>query len=229
MLSPYHRDRGFHGARARAAVAASVLAMMAVAIPAAAESPEPAHHRLAVHFGPDAAVPVIGLGRGVTFAPARISDPASQEAAPAVATEYSDAYRVRAKVHRIGSFAMIPLFVAQGLIGQSLYNSSSSGGRGAHAAVGAAIGVLFGVDTVTGVWNMVESRHDANGRGRRMLHGVLMMAADAGFLATSMTTPERERGFRERGGASPATHRAIAFTSMGLATVGYLVMLIGGR
>src|SRR6187401_1103659 len=35
--------------------------------------------------------------------------------APAVAFEYSDAYHRRATIHRVGSIAMIPLFVTQGI------------------------------------------------------------------------------------------------------------------
>ena len=92
--------------------------------------------------------------------------------------------------------------------------------------VAGGIGALFAVDTVTGVWNLVESRKDPDKRGRRLLHGVLMLSADAGFLATAALGPESEHGEIE---GSRSTHRAVAFTSIGLASAGYLIMLFGGN
>lgn len=157
---------------------------------------------------------------------------AAQTSAPAkVAVEYSEAYRLRAKIHKYSSFAMLPLFATEVALGQSLYNNGGQGSRrSAHAAVGAGIGALFAVNTVTGGWNLWEARGDPNGRTRRWLHGLLMMAADVGFVATNAVAPHREF---ERGGGNFSgnrdTHRRVAFVSMGLATAGYLVMFIGGR
>lgn len=183
-----------------------------------------------------AARPAVGAARPATplFDASMTPDPvdAAQTAAPAkVAVEYSDAYRLRAKIHKYSSFAMLPLFATEVALGQSLYNNGGEGSRrSAHAAVGAGIGALFAVNTVTGGWNLWEAREDPNGRTRRWLHGLLMMAADVGFVATTAVAPNREF---ERGGSNFSgnrdTHRRVAFTSMGLATAGYLVMLIGGR
>ena len=56
-----------------------------------------------------------------------------------------------------------------------------------------------------------------------------MLGADAGFLATAATGPggeDREERFRVE---DPSTHRALAFTSIGAATAGYLVMLFGAH
>src|SRR3954471_20821554 len=151
-----------------------------------------------------------------------------QSAPPQDAIEYSDAYRVRAKIHKVASFATLPLFVTEGFLGQSLYSNPTEGKKSAHLAVASGIGVLFGVNTVTGVWNLVEARKDPNHRGRRLAHGLLMLGADAGFLATAATGPSGEHGEFE-GGGSRSTHRAIAFTSIGAATPGYLIMLFGGH
>ena len=150
----------------------------------------------------------------------------AQPAQRIIPFEYSEAYRTRAKIHRIASFATLPLFAVEGILGQSLYDNPTSAKRGAHSGVAAAIGVLFGVNTVTGVWNLIEARHDPNGRGRRWAHGLLMLAADAGFVATAATAPDDHE---DGGSSSKSTHRAIAFTSIGLATTGYLIMLFGGR
>jgi hypothetical protein len=142
-------------------------------------------------------------------------------APPPVAFEYSDAYRARAKVHKIASLATLPLFAAEGFLGQSLYDDPSSGKKDAHLAVAVGIGALFAVNTVTGVWNLVEARKDPAHRGRRLVHGLLMLGSDAGFLATAALGPGDE------GGGSRSAHRAMAFTSIGMASAGYLIMLFG--
>jgi hypothetical protein len=160
--------------------------------------------------------------------PSATTPPASQQgsAPPARVFEYSDAYRTRAKIHKIASFATLPLFATEGFLGESLYTNPSPGKKDAHLAVAAGIGGLFAINTVTGVWNLMEARKDPNGRGRRMLHGLLMLGADAGFLATAALGPntEDERFFIDNS-SSRSTHRAVAFTSIGLASAGYLVML----
>lgn len=155
------------------------------------------------------------------------SPPADQTAAPQVATEYSDAYKMRAKIHKVSSLATLPLFAAEGIIGQQLYsNPGDSGKKDAHLAVAAGIGALFAVNTVTGVWNLIEARKDPVRKKRRLVHGLLMLGADAGFLATAALGPDTEHGtVADR----KATHRAVAFTSIGLATTGYLVMLFGNH
>lgn len=154
-----------------------------------------------------------------------------QSPPPRVAiVEYSDAYRLRQKIHKMASLATLPLFATEFALGQSIYTTPDNGRRSAHAAVGAAIGGLFAVNTVTGAWNLWESRKDVNGRKRRLIHGLLMMAADAGFVATAALAPETEdegwwRTFQSR----KSTHRTVALTSIGIATAGYLTMLFGGH
>ena len=152
---------------------------------------------------------------------------AAQPTAPApVAFEYSDAYRVRAKIHKISSFATLPLFGAEAIIGQSLYSDPTSGKKDAHLITAAGIGALFAVNTTTGVWNLIEARKDPVHRGRRLAHGLMMLGADVGFLATAALGPESEDG---RVDGSRGAHRAMAFTSIGLATTSYLIMLFGGK
>jgi hypothetical protein len=174
---------------------------------------------------------------GVTFqTPVAAQAPADQGAPPPPrprAFVYSDAYRTRAKIHKLASFATLPLFTAEAIVGQSLYQNPTPGKRSAHLAIAAGMGVLFAVNTVTGVWNLIEARKDPRGRTRRLLHAVLLLAADGGFLATAATAPDSEFGrggaVRGQSGGTRSLHRALAFTSIGLASAGYLVMLIGGR
>jgi hypothetical protein len=149
----------------------------------------------------------------------------AQVAAPRVAAfEYSDAYRRRAKIHKIASLATLPLFGTEVLLGQSVYSNVTDAKKGAHVAVGAAIGGLFGVNTVTGVWNLWEARKDPNARTLRLVHGLLMLAADTGFAITPMVAPDRDSLDFDH---QRSTHRAVALTSIGIATAGYLTMLIG--
>jgi len=168
----------------------------------------------------------VSLDRAVAVAAAGAMFDETQTSPPPRAFEYSDAYRLRAKIHRVSSFATLPLFGTEAILGQSLYTDPSSSKKSAHLAVAGGIGALFAVNTVTGVWNLVEARNDPNKRGRRLLHGIMMLGADAGFLATAALGPESEHGEIE---GSRSTHRAVAFTSIGVASAGYLVMLLGGH
>ena len=162
-------------------------------------------------------------------------DAATAQRRRPVAIEYSHAYQVRLKIHKYASFATLPLFGAELWLGQSLYtNTPADRGdarKGLHAFVGASIIGLFGVNTVTGAWNMFgEGWKDPHHRTLRLIHGLLMMASDAGFVATSMSGPNSRR-FSEAltYESDKAYHRDIAIASISTATVGYLIMLFGNR
>jgi hypothetical protein len=169
-----------------------------------------------------------GLLTGTSAEAAR-QDPAGppasadgQGTARTTAFVYSDGYNRRRKIHYIASFATIPLFATQYVLGKKLYDGTGSDGtRSAHQAVAAGVGVLFGVNTVTGVWNLVEARKNPSGRTKRLAHGILMLAADAGFVATAALAPGQD------GSGDRTAHRAVALTSVALATTGYLIMLFG--
>ena len=137
-----------------------------------------------------------------------------------VAFEYSDAYAVRRKIHVYASLATLPLFVTEVVLGSKLYDGDASDSvRSAHSAVAGGMGVLFGVNTVTGVWNMWEARKDPNGKKRRLIHGLTMLGADVGFVATGMLAPEHDDL------ENKSLHRNVALTSIGIATGSYLYML----
>jgi hypothetical protein len=143
---------------------------------------------------------------------------------------YSRAYDVRAKIHKYASFTTLPLVVGEFAIGQSLFNSPGDVKKQAHVALGAAIGGLFAVNGVTGVWNLVESRKDPNRGHLPLVHGLLALGANAGFVATAAITPgDDDEGRSSSLANNKGAHRAFAVTSLGLATVSYLIMLIGNR
>jgi hypothetical protein len=149
------------------------------------------------------------------------------------AVEHSSAYQTRAKIHKYASFATLPLFAAEVALGTSLYNTPANADskRAAHGIVGAGIVGLFGVNTVTGAWNLFgEGWRDKEGRTRRLVHGLLMMAADVGFVATSQSGPnsrsQRQAATFE---TDKVTHRNLAIASVSVGTVGYLMMLFGNH
>jgi len=148
------------------------------------------------------------------------------------AIEHSDAYQTRAKIHKYASFATLPLFATEIALGESLYSTPTSAGwnRAAHGLVGAGIVGLFGVNTVTGAWNLFgEGWSDTDGRTRRLVHGLLMMAADVGFLATTASAPNGGKRGALTFATSRVTHRNLAFASIGVGTAGYLLMLLGNH
>jgi hypothetical protein len=136
-------------------------------------------------------------------------------------------YLLRKKIHKYASIATLPLFVSEAIVGQKLFDraaTESDSLRSTHSALAAGIGVLFGVESVTGIWNLWETRKISTGRKKRMVHGILMLAADAGFVATAALAPHREHdGTYIRDDAS--AHRAVAYASFGVAATGYVYML----
>jgi hypothetical protein len=139
------------------------------------------------------------------------------------AVEYSDAYGTRLTIHRIASYAMLPLFAASYASGSQLVEkgrAAPSWARSIHAPAATGTALLFGVNTLTGGINLWEARRDPDGRTRRTLHGVLMLAADAGFAATGMLAEDAGESSSRRD-----LHRTVAISSMGVSLLSYAIML----
>ena len=147
--------------------------------------------------------------------------PAATAPAPVLAFEYSDGYRTRARIHRVASFATLPLFVTEAFLGQSLYNEPSDSKRDAHLVVAGGIGALFAVNTFTGAWNLLEARKDPHFGKRKWAHALLMFGGDVGMVTTAALGPG------EGSSDGKAAHRAAAITTAAMATTGYLIMLFG--
>ncbi|HEY8795148.1 MAG TPA: hypothetical protein VIM15_09415 [Gemmatimonadaceae bacterium] len=133
------------------------------------------------------------------------------------AIEYSDAYHTRLKIHQIGAYAMLPLFISEYFIGQKLLTSTNrSGGlKSAHSVIAGTLGVVFASNTVTGVWNFWDARADPAGRARREIHSVLMLASDVGFVATAISAGNAKKSL-----VAARRHRTIAISSIALSAVG---------
>jgi len=143
------------------------------------------------------------------------------------AVRLSEAYAVRRQVHKLASFATIPLFVAEYVAGEQLIKKGrrDAGWAGDYHGVGAGvIAGLFGVNTLTGGLNWWETRNQTDGRTWRTVHTALMLLADAGFVATGALASDGEGPSGNQGNQN-RTHRAVAIGSMSVATVSYLMML----
>ena len=138
--------------------------------------------------------------------------------------DYSDAYYTRLEIHRVASYAELPLFAAEYVLGERLLKEErtgfpSQGLKTAHTTVALGLGALFTVNTVTGVWNLWESRNDPANRALRLIHSVAMLGADAGFAWAGASG-----GGAKRDLSNANHHRTISVSSMALATAGTAMM-----
>jgi hypothetical protein len=139
--------------------------------------------------------------------------------------EVSEWYERRLRIHRYGAYATIPLFVFQAAAGNELYNKGSGAdgwARNGHRVGATALATVFSVNTVTGLWNLWDSRAVPQGRTRRTIHTLLMLASDAGFAYAGIKLSEDA----EQSADARRKHRNLAYTSMGVAVTGAGMMLL---
>ena len=179
--------------------------------------------------GPIRSLTRVAASRG-TSRSGWVTDPGDSASQRRRAIEHSDWYYKRLAIHKTASFATVPLFVAEYVVGDKLFNGDdpSSNLKSTHQALATGIGVLFGVNTVTGGWNLWDSRRDTQGRARRMTHAALMLVSDAGFVATASLAPEGEDdgGQSEDDSNGRNRHRTVAISSMGISLASYLMMYL---
>ena len=145
------------------------------------------------------------------------------------AVEVSDAYAVRLRIHRYASYTMVPLFIVQSVAGNQLFQADKSGvvrpdwASALHSGGATALGAVFTINTVTGLWNLWESRDNEVGRTKRLLHSALLLASDAGFTYSGIALASDAR----KNQAARNDHKNVAYYSMGSALAGYGIMLVG--
>jgi hypothetical protein len=168
----------------------------------------------------------VRLGAAAPAAPAAPADTTPRRRPRAV--EVSDAYALRLRIHHYASYTMIPLFAAQTIAGNQMYQSGGSDpawAKSVHGLGAAGLAALFTVNTVTGVWNLWESRGVNEGRTVKLVHSALMLASDAGFTYAGVKLgPDATHSFAKR-----QEHRRVAYISMGGALAGYATMLFANR
>ena len=144
------------------------------------------------------------------------------------AVEVSDAYAMRLRIHHLASYSMIPLFALQSVAGNQLFQADKSGAekpgwaKGTHVAGAVGLAALFTVNTVTGVWNLWESRGNETGRTKRWIHSLLLLGSDACFVYSGVSAGDAKNSQQTRD-----NHRNVSYVGMGSALVGYAIMLIG--
>ena len=138
------------------------------------------------------------------------------------AIEYSDWYNRRLTLHRMASYTMLPLFAAEYALGENLLNDRNPAPwmRTSHEFVAGGLGALFVMNTVTGVWNLWDSRHDRSGRTRRIIHSAVMLASDAGFTWAGVLGSRARDHFADR-----RPHRNVAIGSIAIASLGTAMMV----
>ncbi|MCX5756133.1 MAG: hypothetical protein NTX19_08500 [Gemmatimonadetes bacterium] len=162
---------------------------------------------------------------GPREAPAGVSAPATDTVARkrAKAVELSDWYATRLSIHKAASWAMIPLFVGQYYTGQTLINEGTDSPewvKRTHPVLATGVLALFATNTVTGVWNLIETRDNEKGRAWRTTHAILMLASDAGFAYVGQLSRTAKQSGDVRN-----QHRTAAILSGSAALASYLMML----
>ena len=139
------------------------------------------------------------------------------------AVEVSEWYGRRLALHRRLSYTVIPLFGFQYAAGMQIWEKGAAApawARRGHRIGAAAIGGVFVANTVTGAWNLWDSRHAEEGRARRYFHAASMIVADAGFTwAGAVLSEQAERSIEKR-----RLHRTVALSSMALSVASGLIM-----
>ena len=144
------------------------------------------------------------------------------------AVEVSDWYSRRLTIHRWLSYGTVPLFAFQYAAGKQIWNQGPAApawARNGHRLGAGLLAGVFTVNTITGTWNLWDSRSVQDGRTRRYLHAVSMLAADAGFTwAGAKLSEEAETSFAKR-----RLHRTVALSSMAVAAVSGVMMKVLNR
>ncbi len=144
----------------------------------------------------------------------------------------SDGYYTRLDIHRYAGYATLPLFAISYFSGQQELEKGSAAPLWAdkvHRPSAYLLAGVFTVNTVTGVLNLAEAGKVKQGKTRRWVHAVLMLASDAAMIygvakAPSLSTIDARIAAGKRGGWTP--HKSFTVASMSLATVGYLMMFV---
>lgn len=151
---------------------------------------------------------------------------------PQQAVKLSDGYYTRLDIHRYAGYAVLPLFAIEYFAGQKLLEQGSGAPLWAekvHKPAAYLVAGIFTLNTVTGLWNFAEAGKIKQGKKRRTLHTVLMLAADAGFVYSAIKAPTTKQidariDAGKRGGWTP--HKASAIASIGVSTIAYLMMYL---
>ncbi len=140
------------------------------------------------------------------------------------AVEYSGFYQARLRVHRILSYTMIPLFIGSYVTGDQILkhrNDPPEWATKLHRPFAIATGTVFAVNTITGVWNLWDSRKNPVGQTKRTVHSLLFLAASAGFTYAGTSLAHDAKNHEDW----YHFHRTVAVASMGVSVLSWGMML----
>ncbi|HYD53718.1 MAG TPA: hypothetical protein VEA99_13870, partial [Gemmatimonadaceae bacterium] len=103
--------------------------------------------------------------------------------------------------------------------------------RPAHRTNAKVIAGAYAVNTLTGAWNLWDTRHAAPGRTARVLHAVSMAASMGGFTYAGIKLADDAKTATTFDAAQDARrqHRAVALGSMGVTLVSGVAMWLVNR
>ena len=139
--------------------------------------------------------------------------------------EVSEWYERRLRIHRYGSYTIYPLFALQAIAGNQIYQDQKGApdwAKTGHRVGATGLATVFTLNTVTGLWNLWDSRSVEQGRGKRTLHALLMLASDAGFTYAGVRLSEQAENSQEK----REEHRKWAYGSMATALTGVGLMTL---
>jgi hypothetical protein len=164
----------------------------------------------------------------VSFIPARTYEPADTVRKRRKAIEVSEWYGRRLTIHRYVAFATIPVFAAQWVAGDQLYDKSRDAptwAKTTHRVGATTLAAMFTVNTVTGAWNWWDSRSVPQGRVLRTMHALSILGADAAFTyAGAKLSDEAENSASKR-----RQHKTVALSAMGVTVASGLMMKLWNR
>jgi hypothetical protein len=142
--------------------------------------------------------------------------------------QLGDWYYRRLLVHRVVAYATIPVFAMQWAAGDQLYRKGSDAptwAKSLHRAGATTLAGMFTVNTITGLWNLWDSRSVPQNRALRTVHALTMLAADGAFTyAGAKLSEEAETSTSKR-----QLHRTIALSAMGVTVLSGVAMKIWNR
>jgi hypothetical protein len=169
---------------------------------------------------------LLGLTAQLLVAVPSDTPPPSPRPRPRVkAIEVSDWYNRRLVAHRWLSYSVVPLFSLQYAAGTQIWDKGPNApvwAKTGHRVGATAIAAVFTANTVTGLWNLWDSRSVEEGRTRRYLHAASMLIADAGFTwAGAKLSEQAETSIEKR-----RLHRTVTLSCIGLTVTSGLLMKV---
>jgi hypothetical protein len=144
------------------------------------------------------------------------------------AIDVSEWYHRRLVVHKTLSYVILPVFAAEYVAGTKLYDAEASStiapgwAKPVHQLGAGAVAGIFGVNTVTGLWNLWDSRHLEKHRWLRISHSAIMLGADAAFAYTGIKLASEAQNSSEK----RRQHREVALYATGVSIGSGVVMKI---